>query len=510
MISTIVCLPSSQVNAKTNDFEYILEKNRPVLYSYEEGKQDIDYYSNDTVQSFDGKVSFIIPSDGVFKGVDIRVAYRYYYATYNPRHYYYTEYSNLNSDILIGDAGWQIDLYGFDWSKGTYYISISTATSVYYATIDKRQDSALINLEKDESYLQLDIDIEGIDANTDDSVILITNIDENGRPVLSNYINQDIYIPSGTYALQINSEQSNEAYYILTGHVELTPKNNSITYTHDDLTKIELDNSILEELRELVIDNIIFIAATSEPYTTYYGLGVLSRKTKECNPIYVRKAFYNRINFGIGTGFGMKKYNIYYTKEEIDLKNTNSYTYEMSLNHRANISLENSKFKPGEFIDIEDAFLLYDDFNNSLEISVPYTGRIKGLLEVRKDGKLIEESLLETYGKYTLPEIPGEYELLYRGPDDFPLNITPDSKIITIVAVEPIDLTKLRGGGKTIIIETVAYHIEYLKYNPAKFLIALITGSDMFVKLTNDIYIDNEGNLVNAIDLPQVTEYIRP
>lgn len=80
-----------------------------------------------------------------------------------------------------------------------------------------------------------------------------------------------------------------------------------------------------------------------------------------------------------------------------------------------------------------------------------------------------------------------------------------------VIVEKPILLEELVGGGKTVIIGSVAYHIDYLRLEENSHILEEAILNDVnvyvYVKLTDTICIDKNGELVYSTDIPKITDY---
>lgn len=199
----------------------------------------------------------------------------------------YTISEKPNGDIII-----DINYKGVSEQEDYYIIIKLYGDKNKYLFIEKisLEDSPSnnIEIEIDDSFVPLQIDIPTDDKILYKNIKLYYFIDEDGEEVLANSFNADFKIPWGKYNFQLTATTENDSYVLSKEKVDIDGENNILTFKEDDLAKIDV--KLIEQVMPFNYEIVNIV-----PLPIQYKTALAPRFVKASKSIYISQDDYKYI-----------------------------------------------------------------------------------------------------------------------------------------------------------------------------------------------------------------------
>lgn len=325
----------------------------------------------------------------------------------------YYERMDIQTDYNMAKN--EFTIFGIDWSVAGPYIGfITQGNRLYKITLNQQDKGKTIELgfnEDDYTRLTLNVPTKTNDAVFSD--ISLTTYDSNENKIDAGAFyqlakeNNQIYVPKGTYAMQIIAEEGNDAYNLFTKKLNLTNQDDFVMFNEEDLAKLtfNLDISGNAQVEEAGLCN-------SEYMNTCYYISSNSR----IDNIYSSKQDHTQsfsFNVSLDNNWG-------YEFEKQDLNVSSNQIINVNDQLKTNLKFSQSSYTGGERIYLgdssgtSDVLQVTDSYGNKLSGIYHERNIIPGILTFTKGAEVYKVEVENlAYPSIVLPNAEGTFEVTF-------------------------------------------------------------------------------------------------
>lgn len=307
----------------------------------------------------------------------------------------------------------ELRLYGIDWTaKGPYIGFFIQGNRLYRIVINEADRGKAIQVIVDEDeYTKLKLNLPSTTENILLDTINLNYFDKNNAripvPTFHHITKENdvLYVPKGSYSMQIIALEEGNAYNLLTDKLNFVNQDEAIIFTEGDLAKLtlNLDFDVQSRINNLGLCNFEFI--NSCYHISYNG-------TEDLENLYASKAKYNSQQFKVEIE---DEWTYEFQKENIDV--STEQTIHIGGDLSASLKFNQASYNGGQYVQLngEDGLLgITDEYGNRLTGIQHKHERLRGILTFKNDK---EEYKVEVpslaYPMIQLPNAEGTFTVTF-------------------------------------------------------------------------------------------------